>query len=269
MYSAPDHKIPLKKAIGYVLLSVFIIWGSLFLTWLVHKSVLDSRKQDPRYTVAALVQSCPQYETLENWQLCELLELSRDKAPNLYDFDPKVAASKLLSYPVISKATVRRLPPSIIHVDYTLKEPYVFLSDFSNIALDKERTAFPLKPFYTPKKLPELYLGVESISYNTTLETPEAHIAFRVLAFLETALPNTFRILRIDSSKACAKTFGSQEIVVVLEDSGKTRYFRLSPRLYEVAINDYLAHKATLDQINPASLTQILDLRSPNIALVK
>ncbi len=269
MYKAPSQKIPLKKAIAYVLLSVFVIWGSLFLAWLVHKSVVQKRQLDPRYTVVALVQSCPQKESLPNWQLVEMLSLSRDKPQNLYLFDPKLAEQKLLSCPVINKATIRRLPPGIVHVDYAVKEPCALLSDFSNVALDRDRTCFPLRPYFSPKKLPELFLGVEQVSYNSPLETPEALMAFRMLAFLEKTLPTTVRLARIDTEKAFAKSAGLQEVVVVLEDGPKMRYVRLEPRSYEQALTKYLDAKPTFDEINPASITQTIDLRSPNLALVK
>ncbi len=75
--------------------------------------------------------------------------------------------------------------------------------------------------------------------------------------------------MRIDTENAFAKSAGAQEVIVVLEDGGKMRFIRLAPRGYEGAIQDFMAHREMFDQISPQSSTQILDLRSPHIALVK
>lgn len=266
MYNEPERKIPLTRAIGYVVLSVCTIWGSLILTWLVHKAVLQKRQADPRYTIAAIVQTCPQKERLQNWQLAEMLNLSRDKPLNLYAFDPASASATLLRCPAIKKATCRRQPPSIVHIDYVCREPYALLADFSNVALDRERVSFPLRPYFTPKRLPELYVGVSELSYNTPLETKEASFAFAVLEYAKLVLPASCRIVRIDTHKAFAKV---QEVVVVLEEKQMTRYLRLAPQTYKKSLDTYVAYQSTFDRINSGLPEQIIDFRSPSIALVK
>lgn len=269
MYNEPERKIPLKRAVGYVVLSVCIIWGSLILTWLVHKAVLQKRQLDARYTIAAIVQTCPQKERLQNWQLAEMLNISRDVPQNLYVFDPALATSTLLACPVIKKASIRRQPPSIVHIDYVCREPYALLADFSNCALDRERVCFPLKPYFTPKRLPELYLGVRELTYNMPLETKEASLAFKVLEYAKSALPGTCRIVRIDTHNAYVKSAGVQEVVVVLEDGGRTRYLRLAPQTFQKSLDTYIAHHSIFNQVNSSLPEQIIDLRSPSIALVK
>ena len=269
MYSEPERKIPLKRAIGYVVLSVCIIWGSLIGTWLVHKTVLQKRQKDPRYAIVGLVQTCPQKECLSNWQLTELLDISRDKPQNLYSFDAVQASTALLQCPVIKKAVCRRQPPGIIHVDYVVREPCALLADYSNVALDRDQFCFPLRPYFTPKRLPELYLGVGELSYNKPLDSKEANLAFKVLDYAKTILPPSCRIVRIDTNKAFAKSAGVQEVVVALEDGGRTRYLRLNPLTYQKSLNRYTSLQDVFDQINSSCPTQIIDLRSPSIALVK
>ncbi|MCE5293750.1 MAG: hypothetical protein LLF94_03955 [Chlamydiales bacterium] len=268
MYSEPERKIPLKKAIGYVVLSVCIIWGSLILTWLLHKALVQKRQVNPRYNIVALVQTCPQREALQNWQLAELLDISRDKPQNLYAFDTVKANKTLLQCPVIKKVNCRRLPPGIVHVDYQVREPKALLADFSNVALDADRYCFALKPYFTAKKLPEIYLGLNELSYSVPLETREAALAFNVLDYIHTQLPNC-RIIRIDTHNAYINNAGLQELVVVLEEGTKTRYLRATSRDYKKSIDAYKQLISTFDTINPASLIQIIDLRSPSIALVK
>lgn len=269
MYSASEKKIPFKKAIGYVILSVFIIWGSLFLTWVVHREIVKARSANPRYNIVAIVQSCPQKERLEAWQLAEILDLSRDKPQNLYAFDPKAARERLLACPVIKKAQVRRHPPSIVHIDYQVRKPYALLADFSNVAIDSDGYLFPIRPYFTPKKLPELALGLQDIAYNKPLESKEANLAFSIFKVIEESFPKSYRIQTIDTHNAYHKSLGLQEVVVVVENKTKTQYLRMSPRTYKEALKQFLLLEATFDKINPQSPEQIIDLRCPNIALVK
>lgn len=257
MYSESERKIPLKKAVFYVLLSVFVIWGSLIVTWLIHQAVIKSRQNDPRYNIVALAQSCPQALHLETWQLIELLELSRDMPQNLYAFDPAAANSKLMACPVIKKAVCRRQPPCVVHVDYVVREPCALIADFSNVAVDREKFCFPLKPFFTPKRLPKIYLGLTELSYNRALDSKEAELAFKLLDYLEANF--SCPITSIDVRNAYAKSAGSQEIVVVLD----TKHLRLSPRDYEAALMRYKALEATIGN------AKIIDLRIPCIALTK
>lgn len=269
MYTEPERKIPLHRAIGYVVLSVCIIWGSLIGTWLVHKAVLQKRQLDARYTIAAIVQTCPQKERLQSWQLAEMLNLSRDKPQNLYAFDPAAATATLLACPAIKKASIRRQPPSIVHIDYVFREPCALLADFSNVALDRERVCFPLKPYFTPKRLPELYLGIRELSYNSPLETKEASLAFKVLDYAKSSLPSACRIVRIDTHNAFAKSAGVQEVVVVLEEASRTRYLRLAPQTFQKSLDTFIAYQSVFNQVNSTLPDQIIDLRSPCIALVK
>lgn len=264
MYSEPERKIPFKKAVLYVLLSVVIIWGSLIATWLVHQAVIKARQKDPRYNIVALVQTCPQTDHLQTWQLAELLDLSRDAPQNLYSFDPHAANGKLLTCPVIKKAVCRRQPPCVVHVDYVLKEPCALIADFSNVAIDREKFCFPLKPYFTPKKLPQIYLGLTQLSYEQALDSKEVDLAFKLLDYLEQHV--ICSIETIDVHNAFAKSAGAEEIVVVLDDHAKKRYLRLNPRDFTRALDRYKALQSTFDK---AQHSQIIDLRIPQIALFK
>src|SRR5690606_28774117 len=84
-----------------------------------------------------------------------------DHPKNLYSFNTEEAVQKLLHLPVIKEAKIRKIRPGTIHVDYALRKPIAYLADYSNTAIDASGTIFSFKPFYTPKKLPEIYLGEE------------------------------------------------------------------------------------------------------------
>lgn len=271
MHNELNNKIPLRRALGYVVLSVIVFWGSLCAAWFVHRTVLEKRQQDTHFTVVALVQSCQSKDHLKTWQLAELLELSRDRPTNLYAFDTTLAAQKLMSCPVIKRAICRRQRPGIVHVDYTLREPQAVLSDVTNLAIDQEGFTFPLRPYYTPKNLPELYLGNAPLHFATKLNSAEATLAFAIVAFIKQSFPTATKVVRVDTHNAFAKSAGIREVIVVLQEMPEksTRYLRFNGKNYVQALNEYRKLKVTFDGLQHNQEPQIIDLRNPNIALVK
>ncbi len=267
MFREADEKIPLKKALSYVALSVIIIWGSLLTAWLIHRAILVKRSSDPRYTIVALVQTSQGQHTLQNWQISELLDLSRDRPQNLYKFDTKEAEARLMNNSCFQRATVRRQPPGIILVDYLLREPVAHLGEYSNVAVDKELFPFALRPFFTPKNLPVLFIGANDLCYFSPLASDEAQLAFKVLDAAQKAIP--YPIKSIDTRNAYKRNAGLQEVIVVINEGEKERFLRMKPCAFEKTLKEYALLQPTFASINQASPTQIVDLRTPSIALVK
>ncbi len=267
MFREADDKMPLKKALLYVLFSVIIIWGTLFLTWLIHRAILVKRSQDPRYNIVALVQTTQGTNTLQNWQIAELLDLSCDNRQNLYMFDPKEASDKLMGHSCIQKANVRRQPPGIILVDYLLREPVAYLAEYSNVAVDKERYPFLHRPYFTPKILPELYIGANDLTFFSPLDSDEALLAFRLLDSAKKILP--YRIRRIDTQNAYKKNAGMREVIVIVDEGKKERILRMNPHGFDASLATFMELHSTFEGINPSCESQIIDLRTPSIALVK
>lgn len=264
-----EERIPLKRALGYVLASVVVLWGLVFLTWLVHQRLLGWRQRDPHYKIVAIAQTTTQRERLASWELAELLDLSRNEPQNLYVFDPKLAEKRLLSYPIFKRATCRRLQPGIVHVDYLLREPIAELSDFDNLAIDAEGYVFPLTPYFTPKRLPELSLGLETTPcWNEPLKTKTTALAFEIMNFIQCHFPASIHTLRIDTRSAFQRSAGLCEVVLLLQD-GPRRYLRLIADDYEQTLKHYLVLRDTFNSLQKdGQQVQVIDLRSPNIALV-
>jgi hypothetical protein len=152
-----------------------------------------------------------------------------------------------------------------------LREPCVLLADFHNVALDHEGCTFPLQPYFTPKKLPEIYLGIPAISYGQQLQSPEARLAFSILDYFQSHFSKQARLLRIDTHNAFAASAGCREVVIVLQElpHDSVRYIRLNGKQYAESLDAYLALKITFDGLPRNDEAQVIDLRCPNIALVK
>ena len=109
--------------------------------------------------VEYIVQTGPCKEALDSEYLIEVLDLSVDKPALFKTFDTKAAEDKLYADSLIEQVAVKKIKPNMVYIDYTLRKPIAKASDFYNAALDKEGVLFPIHPFFSPKKLPEIYLG--------------------------------------------------------------------------------------------------------------
>lgn len=211
--------IPLKRAILSIVLSTFLLSGSCLLSLLYYQHIREKQRRDPAYQIVAIVQTSPDSEGLKTAHLAELLGLSVDHPRNLYSFSTKEAVQNLLQLPVIKEAHIRKIRPGVIHVDYTLRKPIAYFADYANTAIDAEGVLFPFKPFFTPKRLPEIYTGeeVEGI-WGATVNSKGKKLAFDLLSLAPDYCDEMSSISRIDVSKAFALSDGQRQIVIALED---------------------------------------------------
>lgn len=246
-------KIPLFKALWIIGLSACLISGSCLLFIFYYRQVQERQSSDSAYDIVAVVQTSIDAEGLKTAYLTELLGLSIDRPINLFSFNAKKAREMLLRVPFIKNASIAKIRPGTIHVDYVLRKPVAYLADYSNTAIDAEKVLFPLKPFYTPKKLPEIYTGITSLSsvWGTILSGKEIELAFSLLALTPTYCDDLSSLCRIDVSRAFLPSNGEREIVMILEDrmtrvvEGESlicvypRLLRLSPENYREQLGNY------------------------------
>lgn len=303
MHLSPNEKdkLPLSRGLLWIGISVILITGSAVFGWIYYLHVQKSRAIDDKYLIKAIIQTGPVKEALRTVYLAELLGLSLDKPTNLFQFDIKQAEKQLLSSPVIKTATVKRVPPDILYIDYSVRQPIAMLYDYFNSAIDEEGYIFPIQPFFTPKRLPEVYLGLPAREvqdgntpireWNVCIQGKEIKLALSIFSMLEQEkYCSCFKLLRLDVANAYAASYGRKEIVLVVEDrkeeAGKTylfpRLLRLSTDRYENDLNHYLALRGKLadytikkhiasemDQSVIKTAGIIIDLRIPQLAFLK
>jgi hypothetical protein len=117
------------------------------------------RLHNPKYDIQIIIQTGPEKEALKSIYLAELMHLSVDQKTNIYAFDVQEAEKNLLKSPLIESAKVKKYPPNVIYVDYTVRRPLAWIYDHKNIAVDKNGYLFPISPFFPPKNIAEIYLG--------------------------------------------------------------------------------------------------------------
>lgn len=295
------------RAILWIVLSTLLISGSSYVGFYFFRKWEREKRLDDRYQVVAIVQTGPQREPLKTAYLAELMDLSVDQPSNLFAFDTKEARRKLLESPLIKEAKVKKLVPGTIFVDYTVRQPIARLGDYENVAFDWEGYLFPLTPFFTPKNLPEIYLGLPLFGeeednegrpggrWNQPLRCRHLSAAldfFQLLSRPE--LRGLFSIVRIDFSQVFSPSYGKREIVLTLEEElwiskGEKRVLCLFPRILRFTPKEHLQQlsnylvlrekmakeyrqQISLDENTPDVLlykTKTIDLRIPHLGFVE
>jgi len=222
--------------------------------------------------------------------LAELLDLSKDSPTLFSQFQEEEAEKKLLDSPLFQEAKVAKIAPNIVYVDYTIRKPIAWASDFLNTVVDKEGYLFPMAPFFSPKKLPEIYLGKEGIqasylekepSFKQPLQGKYMDLALSVLDFFYGYEKDFFSLRRIDVSQSFFPTLGKKGIVVTLENElidprgTSTHFLKLSTVHYAKEIANYFKLRPHLLEIEKEKLLmgeplkeRIIDLRLPQLAFV-
>lgn len=256
-----SQKLPLVRALFWIVGVTFIC------TSISHRIIRNHIKipsQNKKKTISYIVQTGPQKEALPSDYFAELLDLSVDKPILFSKFSEHLATESLKKSPLILNAFVRKISPNIVYIDYEMRKPVAQIADFINTGIDKEGRIFPLAPFFSPKYLPELYLGLETIpSKQDPISDEKLRIAFSILGLLAEYERDQFLIKKIDLSKIYAPSLGEREIVLILDNEITRHFLRLSPKNYAKQLSDYLQLRKNLVQNN-----QTIDLRIPNLGYI-
>lgn len=278
MKNNPD--IPFSKAVGMIFFSTLLVSGTAYLTWFGAAYFWSVRSDDSKYEIIAIVQTGPEKEALRTNFLAELLMLSVDRPKNLYKFDLNEGREKLLAFPLIKEASIKRIPPGTLYVDYTVRKPVAFLADLSNTALDADGHLIPFKPFFSPKKLPTLLLGItneEQLAWGMKLHTDKSKLAFEILSTLGSmANLAKFSASRIDVSRAYAPSLGMRQVVIILEEesadhtpsSPLTRTLLLNPENIREGLGRFAALQAS-PEWNQWTKALLIDLRLPQLGYIQ
>ncbi len=283
-----SQKIPARKAIIWILLSLLLFSGSAAGVTYYYLSYLEAQSKDSRYNIVAIVQYCPQNEPIKTSILVELLQLSIDEPSNLYRYDLEASRQKLMACPIIKMAEIKKIKPGTLYIEYLYRKPVAYLSDFTNTAIDEEGVLIPFKPFYTPKNIPELFVGIDDAPSGQIWGTRIGGAKSR-LALLFLGLCNEYfnfegcTVRSIDISKAFDASCGQREIVISLDERVETSSIITSRRLLRITVEhfpqqlaNYLVMRQSLnaelrnhDFVTSLSPNLIIDMRIPKLAFIK
>lgn len=278
-----QKQYPLRNGIRFILLITLVISGLPWAVWVGYGLYLEWRAKDPANHIVAIVQKSSEPGILKNDFLAEVLGLSYDNPNNLYGFNTPSAEKRLMHSPVIKSAKVKKIPPGTIYVDYQPRKPIAFLGDQTNTALDEEGIPFPFKPYFTPKKLPIIFIGLAQTDHypadwGKPILSPHMHIALKLLKNITQVIKNKgYKLIALDLSNYTASSFGQREIVIILENQFQTSenetqmvpakplYVRLNAENYGLAFGNFLELDKLLKS-RSEKLPKVVDLRVPHYA---
>ncbi len=299
-----ENNFSIQKALLILACSIGATLVLSFGGYGIYAKTRNSRLHSDRYKIVGLVQTGPEKEVLKTAYLAELLGLSTDVPKNLYALDLKKAEAALLSSPLIARAKVKRLPPNMLYVDYEVRRPVAWISDYRNTAIDREGYLLPIDPFLSPKEIPEIYLGLPSFEapedsfgrsggrWRTPIENRYLNMAFDLLQTFEgSPWREGLRIKRIDVSQAFAPSLGRREIVLFTEEEISLKkedrevtftfpkILRLAPKDWTQQLQNFFALRKTMVEDYKKQLVlskeggrftpRIIDLRIPQLAFVE
>lgn len=246
-------KLSIPGALAWIVSSLLFIPGTAY-------RIYHSSRPPPDY-LCRIVQTGPQKEALKTSYLAEVIALSADRPVTAQRFDPALASKKLRSLPIIKSASLKVIKPDTVFIDYTVRQPVAWLYDFENVALDEEAYPFPITPFFTPKKLPEIVLGLKTFVWGAPLKNDKMALALDLLRLMQ---KEALAVRRIDMTHSLAPSLGQREVVVVLSENGFSKFLRLTPKNFSQELGNYLELRKTL----PPE-TQVIDLRIPQLAFIQ
>jgi hypothetical protein len=242
-----EKTLSLKNSFFFIFLSLFFISAPIALTLLYYQSEKAKRLKDPEFVIKEIKTHTIKRDTLPDDYFAEVLNLSKDKPTNIAAIDLKQAEQRLKKNGVIHSAHLK-IEGHTLLIDYAMRNPLATLIDYENTLIDAEGVIFREEPYFLKRRLPEICLGLkpygEEHLFGEAVQNESKKLTFWLLKTLsQTVLGETTRLIRIDSSKAFAKSLGEQEVVVTLEEKfqakGVTVFIRLNPETLEEGIEHY------------------------------
>jgi acyl-CoA synthetase (AMP-forming)/AMP-acid ligase II len=256
MKNKPVH-LPLAHALAWIVGSTLLFSGG---TYTLMKEVIHRQARavvDPKCAIRSMIQTGPQRQALKTEYLAELLGLSSDRPVSARAFSLDLARERLMRSALISDAHIKWSGPNTLYVDYTVRQPIAWLEDYDNVVVDREGYPFPFSPFFSPKHLPLLYLGLGAFGipaadvdrptaqWGKSLQGKYFSLALHLLDIVtDPKVATLFSVKRIDVSNAFRESYGTREIVLITEDfivqriDGKDVQFCL-PRILRLSTKDY------------------------------
>ncbi len=243
----------MKKKNLFIIFFCFLTLFSLVIIY-YNKRVKYPKKEGH---ISQIIQTGFEKEALKTSDLAQILGLSIDKPLPRASVNEKALQERLLNIPFIKDAIVKQKGNKALFVDYSVRKPIFWIADGDNLAIDKEAYLFPLFPFFTPKNMPKLYLGLSALDgiWNRSIDHPQIDKAFKIFSLFH---GDPTVVKQIDISNPL-------EMVVILNQAGVLHYLRLTSNNYEKE----LRHYQELSSLLSSDKDCVIDLRVPNLAFIK
>ncbi len=161
----------------------------------------------------------------------------RGKLLKIKTLDHNSIQKKLLEFPVFQSILSDVTEQGDLVVSYQLRKPLFRVHDYNNCGLDQQGYIIPLAPFYSPKNLPKIYLGLKTLSWSRVDEIDKA---CQVLNFFNQKSQEVFKVAMIDISTLQDPRVYRREVIVTLIVRDQTHYLRINSLFIEKALQRYV-----------------------------
>jgi hypothetical protein len=179
--------------------SLFLILGVMSLIGIYGlKMLIQSKKEVPYRVLIAVAKG---NEILDTPLLCEILGVNAQQ-----NLSFEQMRHRAYNYGIFTSLFLSSRSGGKLYCRYTLREPIYQLGNRAHTYMDLEGNSFPSAPFYSPKKLPRLYLSEREVFCLT--EKEKSFLDQLRSSFLFSSL------VSIDLSKIEEENLGVREIVL-------------------------------------------------------
>lgn len=257
--------LPYNTAFLLVASSMLSVTALFFTVKYAYEYIVHSRLADDRYTISFISGASATSETLDTSFLAEVMELSKDKPTNIHLFSEQRAEQLLKAVPLFQEVRVQKKMPDTLAVKYILREPLAALGSFPNTVIDKEGVPFPLKPYFSPKNLPKIYLEVKEVTLGQKVTDEGLEKALFILHMLE-----GFEVSLIDMRKLHDPSLGRRSITLIFQNPDSKHYVRLPVKEFQTALSNYLEMRGELlvQERDQEKKESVIDLRLPGYGYV-
>jgi hypothetical protein len=224
------------------------LWFVLILSFLLlsyfAKRLIQSQRESPRKILICVTDG---EESLDVTMMREILGLNGKEVIPLHTL-----REQAINKGVFSKLRLSLRAGGKLYCFYRLRTPAYRLGNLSHMYLDEEGVCFPSVPFFSPKRLPEIFLPSRE---EYTLRENEREFLKELKS--HAIYPST---TQIDLSRMESATLGEREIVIRTQEGA---YFRLPTTAPITALSFF--EKKYQEKIT----SKIYDLRIPNQIRIK
>lgn len=200
---------------------------------------LFGKKKYASTKLTTLIQKTPTRQTLSPRFFSNYLRLNpygKNLAINRLDIDK--INKKLKAFPIFKSIDAEMTKEGALQINYFLRNPEYQLKDYTNCGIDDEGFLMPLTPFYTPKKLTQVFLGLDKLDFSKAYQVS---LANEVIHFFRLNQLDQLTVTMIDLSKMKAVIKSHQEVIVTIEFLDKKHYLRLHPQNINKGLTRYVS----------------------------
>jgi hypothetical protein len=213
-----------------------------------------SQKKDNNSQIVKLVLKQRGEDSLPLPLFAEMLSLSCDHSLSYSDFNIQNSEEALRLIGIFKKIKLRKYKPETVVVEYELYRPSYIWGEYTNTLINDQGLLMPYFPYFTPKKLPTLYLDSErSQTYFEYLQKLHAFVS-----------KGNIEMVDLRGMNAISKA--KRQVILQLNQEGEVHILRLDPVFIEEQFSNYFTLLPYFKKTKQRSF--LIDLRFPEAAYI-